>query len=134
MQNYKKLCDTIKHGDVWRTFSMGIIPQLTRPCHSISKIVRMTSKHPTLSHTRLATLKSTEFVPKARNKALPDPTSLNNNGIQIHEWLIWQFFTTFTQWGARNSCDGYTPNQIYACNYSWISSICKEWWNPSSTI
>jgi hypothetical protein len=85
LQNYKNLCNTIKQGDVWRTFLEGIIPQLTKACHSMPKIVRMTTDHPALSHTRLATLRSIEFVPKARNKALPDPTSLNNSGIQIHE-------------------------------------------------
>jgi hypothetical protein len=95
LQNYKNLCNTIKQGDVWRTFSKGIIPELTRLCHSMPKRVRMTPNHFALSHTRLVTLKSTKFVPRARNKTLPNPTTLNNSGIQIHERLVSQFFTTF---------------------------------------
>lgn len=96
LQNYKNSCNTIKQGDVWRIFLKGIIPQLTRSCHSMPKIIKMTANHFFLSHTRLATVKSTESMPKARNKALLDPTLLNNNGIQIHERLVSQFCTTFT--------------------------------------
>jgi hypothetical protein len=56
----------------------------------------MTANHLTLSHTRLVTLINIEFVPGVRNRALLNPTMLNNSGIQIHERLISQFFTTFT--------------------------------------
>ncbi len=64
------------------------------PCHSVPKIVRMTTNHFVLSHTRLVILKSTKFMFRARSRALPNPVALNNNDIQIHERLVPQFLTT----------------------------------------
>lgn len=54
----------------------------------------MTTNYLAVSLTRLATLINTKSMSRARNRALIDPTSLNNNGIQIHGRLILQFFTT----------------------------------------
>jgi hypothetical protein len=54
----------------------------------------MTTNHQVISHTRLATLKSIESMLGARNRRLPNPTVLNNSGIQIHRGLVLQFSTT----------------------------------------
>jgi hypothetical protein len=55
--------------------------------------VRMIANHLTLSHTRLTTFRSIEFVFGARNKTLHNPTTLNNSGIQIHGGPILHFLT-----------------------------------------
>jgi hypothetical protein len=47
-----------------------------------------------MSHTRLAILRNIKSMLRARNKTLPNPTMLNNNGIQIHGGLVLEFFTT----------------------------------------
>jgi len=44
----------------------------------------MTTNHHALSHIRLVILRSTKPMLGARNRILPNPTMLNNNGIQIH--------------------------------------------------
>jgi hypothetical protein len=68
---------------------------------------------------------------KARNRILPNSTTLNNNGIQIHGGLVPHFFTTITNGAlAKSSNDDYTFNKICAYNSSQISYICKEWINP----
>jgi hypothetical protein len=63
----------------------------------------------------------------ARNRVLPNSTTLNNNNIQIHGRPIPHFFTTIIdQAPARNFYDDYTLNKIYAYNSNQISNICKE--------
>jgi len=44
----------------------------------------MTYNHHALSHIRLAIFRSTKSMLGARNRVLPNPTMLNNSGIQIH--------------------------------------------------
>jgi hypothetical protein len=52
---------------------------------SICAIKRyMTTNHPALNHIKLATLENTKSILGIRNRTLPDPTTLNNNGIQTH--------------------------------------------------
>jgi hypothetical protein len=70
--------------------------KLIRPCHSALERVRMIANHPGLSHTRLATLRSTESMLGARNRVFQDPTTLNNSGIQIHGGPVPQFLTMVT--------------------------------------
>jgi hypothetical protein len=53
----------------------------------------MITNHFALSHTKLATFKSTKFVLGTRNRTLIDSIVLNNSCIQIHGRLILQSFT-----------------------------------------
>jgi len=56
----------------------------------------MTVNHLALSNPRLATFRSTKFVPRLRNRAPLATTTLKSNGIPIHRGPIPQLFTTVT--------------------------------------
>jgi hypothetical protein len=81
LQNYRNLCNMIKHSDVQWTLLESRRPYFTKPCHSAPKIISMTINHHALSHIRLAIFRSTKSTLEARNRILTDPTMLNNNGI-----------------------------------------------------
>jgi hypothetical protein len=46
-----------------------------------------------MNHARLATLVNIKSMLGVRNKTLPNPTVLNNSGIQIHGGIVFKFFT-----------------------------------------
>ncbi len=57
---------------------------------SLKKITTMTSKkvHYSVLLPRLATFRRTKFMPRLRNKALPNTTMFKSNGIPIHGRLV----------------------------------------------
>lgn len=88
LQNYINPHNIVEKGDVQGTPFKGRISKTTWPCHSTPKIIRMTTNHPALSKTKLATFKSTMFMLGLRNIALPNTTSFKNSGILIHGGLV----------------------------------------------
>lgn len=51
----------------------------------------MTINHPTLSHSRILTIKSIECIPRSRHRTLLNTIMLKKNGLQIHGKLVQQF-------------------------------------------
>jgi hypothetical protein len=78
----------------------------------------MTTNHPILNHTRVVTLGNTKSILGTNNKILPDSTTLNNSGIQIHGGLVSHFFTMIS-----NGMQGVPTMATHSTKYVLITSI-----------